>query len=177
MSNGEQTNTESPDIIEEIIPGKNDDYNNKSINQNNNNNQPAFIEKYNEKEAALDVIHDMEDSTKSIDRDTDKAQNKVSLNTTAIVDAQEQTTKEITENYLELQKYNIDSFQSIFIPYFQNVQNQFWSNQEFFQGISKMYYRWFNNYAENMLTFSKKWNNIAFTKAGYFNSEINKATR
>ena len=180
MSNSEQTNTESPDIIEEIIPGKNDDYNNKSINQNNNNNQKPFIENYNEKESALAVIEEAtEDSTKSIDRDTDKAQNQISLNTTAIIDAQEQTktTKEITENYLELQKYNIDSFQSIFIPYFQNVQNQFWSNQEFFQGISKMYYRWFNNYAENMLTFSKKWNNIAFTKAGYFNSEINKATR
>jgi len=174
MSNGEQTNTESPDIIEEIIPGKNDDYNNKSINQNNNNNQPAFIEKYNEKEAALDVIHDMEDSTKSIDRDTDKAQNQISLNTTAIIDAQEQTktTKEITENYLELQKYNIDSFQSIFIPYFQNVQNQFWGNQEFFQSISKMYYRWVNNYAENMFAFSKMWNNIAFPNAGFFNTEI-----
>ena len=173
MSNNDRNETTSPDIIEEIIPGKNDDYNNKSINQNNNNNQQPFIENYNEKESALAVIEEAtEDSTKSIDRDTDKAQNKVSLNTTAIVDAQEQTTKEITENYLELQKYNIDSFQSIFIPYFQNVQNQFWGNQEFFQSISKMYYRWVNNYAENMFAFSKMWNNIAFPNAGFFNTEI-----
>jgi len=106
MSNGEQTNTESPDIIEEIIPGKNDDYNNKSINQNNSdNNQPPFIENYNEKEAALAVIEEAtEDSTKSIERNTDEARNQMSHYGQAISYAQEQTaqvTKELAENYMK----------------------------------------------------------------------------
>ena len=54
MSSKDETKT--PDIIEEIIPGKNDDYNDKSANLNNNNNQPPFIENYDEKESAQAVI-------------------------------------------------------------------------------------------------------------------------
>ena len=34
--------TESPDIIEEIIPGKNNDSSDKSNNQNNNNNPTIY---------------------------------------------------------------------------------------------------------------------------------------
>ena len=68
--------TESPDIIEEIIPGKNNDYNDKSINQNNNNNQQPFIENYNEQESAQAVIEASEESKKSIERNVDKAGNQ-----------------------------------------------------------------------------------------------------
>ena len=64
MSNNDKNETKTPDIIEEIIPGKNDDYNNKSINQNNNNNQQPFIENYDEKESALAVIETTEDYQK-----------------------------------------------------------------------------------------------------------------
>jgi hypothetical protein len=47
MSNNDKNKAQSPDIIEEIIPGKNDIYNDKSINQNSNNNQHPFVENYN----------------------------------------------------------------------------------------------------------------------------------
>ena len=176
MSNNDTNETTSPDIIEEIIPGKNDDYNNKSVNLNNNKNQQPFIENYNEKESAQAVIEEAtEDSTKTIRRNTDEARNQMSHYGQVISSAQEQTaqaTKEIAENYVKFQEQVLNSFQSILMPYYQNVQNQLSNNQEFFQSISKMYYRWVNNYAENMFAFSKMWNNIAFPNAGFFNTEI-----
>ena len=181
MSNNDQTNTDSPDIIEEIIPGKNDDYANKSINENDSdNNQPPIIENYNEKEAALAVIEDTEESTKSVERNMDKARNQISRHNKAIIDTQEKTvqsSREIAENYVKFQERAINSFQSVFIPYFQNVQNQLWNNQEFFQSLSKMYYRWVNNYTENVVAFSRMWNDIAFKNTGFFNTEINKANK
>jgi hypothetical protein len=44
MSSNDINETESPAIIEEIIPGKNNDSIDKNINRNNNNNQQSLIE-------------------------------------------------------------------------------------------------------------------------------------
>ena len=46
MYNSENNETESPAIIEEIIPGKNTDHNDKSLNQDNSNNRQSYIQKY-----------------------------------------------------------------------------------------------------------------------------------
>jgi hypothetical protein len=61
MYKGDKNEIKSPAIIEEIIPGKNSDSNDKSINQKNNNNQQSFIENYNEKESALAAIETKEE--------------------------------------------------------------------------------------------------------------------
>ncbi len=178
MSNNDKNETESPDIIEEIIPGKNNDYNDKSINQNNINNQQSFIENYDEDEAAHAVIKVSEESKKTIERNTDEVRNQIPRYTQAINDTQKQTaqtTKALAENYLEIQKQAINSFQSIFIPYFENVQNQLWSNQHVFRSIQEMYSTLVSNYTENVLAFSKMWNDIAFSNEGLFKSATNKA--
>ena len=84
-----------------------------------------------------------EDSTKSIERNTDEARNQMShygqVISSSTQEQTAQTTKEIAENYMEFQKQALNSFQSIFMPYFQNVQNQLRNNQEFFKSISEMY--------------------------------------
>ena len=119
--------TESPDIIEEIIPGKNNDYNTKPITQNNNNNQQSFIENYNEQESAQAVIEASGESEKSMKRNVDEAADQIPRYVRTIVETQEQTaqaTKDIAENYLEYQKQAINSFQSVFAPYFENVHDQ-----------------------------------------------------
>ena len=169
---------ESPDIIEEIIPGKNNDYNDKSINQNNNNNQQLFIENYDEKESAQNVIESSEESNETIERNIEEVRNQTPRHTQAINDTQKQTaqaTKALAENYLELQKQAINSFQSIFVPYFENVQNQLWNNQHFFMSMPEMYSRVIGNYTESVLAFSKIWNDIAISNAGFFKNAINKA--
>ena len=177
MSNNDKNETESPDIIEEIIPGKNNNYNDKSINQNNINNQQSFIENYDEDEAAHSVINVSEESKKTIERNTDEVRNQIPRYTQAINDTQKQTaqvTKALAENYLEIQKQAINSFQSIFIPYFENVQNQLWSNQHVFRSMPDMYSKLVSNYTEIVLAFSKLWNDIAFSNAGLIRSATNK---
>ena len=128
-NNNNNYETESPAIIEEIIPGKNTDYSDKSLNKNNNNNQQPFIENYNEQESAQAVI---DSSEESMVRDTNESANQIPRYSQSTAHTQEQstqTTREISENYLGFQRQAIDSFQSAFIPYFQNIQNQFWNNQ------------------------------------------------
>ncbi len=181
MSSKDRNETESPDIFEEIIPGKNNNYNDKSINQNNNNNQQSSIENYNEKESAQNVIEvtgESGESKKTMDRNTNEPGEKISRDSQAITNIQEQTgqaTRDITGNYLDLQKQAIDSFQSVFMPYFQNVNNQLWNSQEFFKSISEMYSRLVSNYTESAIAFGRMWNDIAITNAGLFRNAATKA--
>ena len=178
MSNNDVNELESPDIIEEIIPGKNNDDNNKSTSQNTNNNQQSSIENYDEEESALEVLEASEESLKNIEKNTDEASNQTHRYTEDITRTQEQTaqtTTALAENYLEFQKQAINSFQSVFMPYFKNVQNQIWNNQDFFRTIPEMYSRLVSNYTESVIAFSKMWNDIAFSNASVLKNALNKS--
>lgn len=132
-NNDKNNETESPAIIEEIIPGKNTDHNDKSLNQDNSNNRQSYIQKYKEQEAAKEVIGATEEPRKAIERNTGEYASKIPRYSQVIINKQEQTvqaTREITEVYLELQKQTLNSFQKVFQPYFQNIQRQLLSNQE-----------------------------------------------
>jgi len=178
VSNKNDNNeTESPDIIEEIIPGKNNDSIDKSINQNNNNNQQSLIENYNEHEAAQAVIETSEESKRTVERNTIESGNQFPRDGQTISDIQKhtaQTSREISESYLELQKQAINSFQTVFMPYFHSVQDQLWNNQEYFKSISGMYFRLASNYTESVFALSRMWNDIAFTNASLFKPSANK---
>ena len=177
MSTDDKKETESPDIIEEIIPGKNNDDNDTSMNQNNNDNHQPFIENYNEEQSAQSVLEVSEESKESIERNTEEGSNRAHHYIQANTDTQEQTsqaTKALAENYLEFQNQVINSFQSVFMPYLENVQRQFWNNQVFFRSIPEMYSRLISNYAESAIAFSKMWNDIAFANARPFRNAINK---
>src|SRR5918994_846819 len=153
--------TESPEIIEEIIPGKNNDDNVKSMNQNNNDNHQPFIEDYNEEQSAQSVLEVSEEYKENIEKNTEEASDRARQNIQAITDSQEQTsqaTKALAENYLELQNLVINSFQSVYMPYLENIQRQFWNNQDFFRSIPEMYSRLISNYAESTIALSKMWN-------------------
>ena len=178
MSSSDKNNTESPDIIEEIIPGKNNDYNDKSINQNNSNNQQSSIENYDEEESAQAVIEASEESIKTLERNTDKALNQIPRYSKAITNNQEQTTqatKVIAENYLEYQKQAFNSFQSVFMTYYENVRNQLWNNQEFFKRIPETYSRVVSMYTENAIIFNRILNDMIFSNMNYFINAINEA--
>ncbi|MDN5846769.1 MAG: hypothetical protein L0H53_10905 [Candidatus Nitrosocosmicus sp.] len=180
MSNNDKTETGSPDIIGDIIPGKNKNNNLTGTSQSNNNNQQSFNINYDEEQSARSVSKALQESSKSIERDTNAAANQIPNYTQAITDVQEQTaqtTREIAENYLEFQKKAINSFQSVFRPYFQNVQNQLWNNQKFFKSIPEMYSRLVGNYTESAIAFSKMWNDIAFSNVGRFKNATNKANQ
>jgi len=178
VSNKNDNNkTESPDIIEEIIPGKNNDSIDKSINLNNNNNQQSLIENYNEHEAAQAVIEATEESKRTVERNVIESRNQFPRYGQTISDIQKhtaQTSREISESYLELQKQAINSFQTVFMPYFHSVQDQLWNNQEYFKSISGMSFRLASNYTESVLALSRMWNDIAFTNMSLFKTAVNK---
>ena len=175
MSKNVKNESESPDIIEEIIPGKNTDYSDKSLNKNNNNNnnQQPFIENYNEQESAQAVI---DSSEESMVRNTNESANQIPRHSQSTAHTQEQstqTTRETSENYLGLQRQAIDSFQLAFMPYFQNFQNQLWSNQEYFKSLTSMYSRLASNYAESVITFSRIFNELSSSNMNFLRGVIN----
>ena len=150
MSNNDKNKSQSPDIIEEIIPGKNDNHTNKPVNHNStSNNQQPFIENYDEKEAAKAVIETTEPTA--------------------------QSNKNISENSVELQRQMLDSFQSAFLPNIQNVQNQLSNNQEFIKSMSEMYFRLVNNYTESAIALYRMWNDIAFTNMCIYKNAVCKS--
>jgi hypothetical protein len=187
MSNNDKNETESPAIIEEIIPGKNND---KTINpSSNNNNQKPIIENYNEEDSAQAVIEATEEPKKSIEKIMTEAKNQStpqynnqSIAAAAAAGSQEQTSqtsqtsRDITNNYLELQKEAIDSFQSAFIPYFQNTQNQFWNNQGYFKSISEMYSRLANNYIESAMALSRMWSDVMSSNMNFLKNANNSSS-
>jgi len=175
MSN-DKNKTDSPDIIEEIIPGKNTDYNDKSINPNNSNNLQSFVEDYNEEESAQAVINASADSKRTMETSTEEARNQIPRFAQAITDTHEQAAqaaKEIAENYMEYQKRVFNSFRPVYTPFFENLHNQSWNNQEFFRIIPEMYSRMISIYTENLIAFGRILNDIAFSNIGYYRSAVN----
>jgi len=178
MSDNDKIETESNNIIEDTIPGKNKDYNKKSSYQINNNNKQSFDNNYNLEQSTQSVNNALEESKRSIERNTDEAINQIPRFAQAITDTQEQTaqaTKDIAENYLEYQKQAINSFQSVFAPYFENVHDQIWNNLEFFRRIPEIYSRLISSYTENVIAFSRIFNDIAFSNIGFFKNAVNEA--
>ena len=179
MSKSDKNETSSPDIIKELIPGKNDNYNDKPVDQSSNNKQQPFIENYNEKEAAKAVIEATEESKKNVvESNTYKAENQIPLLAKDITDTMEQTAqsnKNISENSVQLQRQMMDSFQSAFLPNIQNVQNHLSNNQEFVKSMSEMYFRLVNNYTESAIALYRMWNDIAFTNVCIYKNAVSKA--
>jgi flagellar biosynthesis/type III secretory pathway protein FliH len=164
-------------------PGDNKDnsYNQKiNYQSSNNDNYRQLSSDFNNnlEKSAQSVNQALEESKRSIERNTDEARNQIPRYAQAITDAQEQTTqatKEIAENYLEYQKQAINSFQSVFSPYFENVHNQLWNNQDFYRRIPEIYSKIISNYTENTIALSRVINDIAFSNVNLFKNAVNEA--
>jgi hypothetical protein len=178
MSNNDKNEAQSPDIIEEIIPGKNDNYNDNHVNQSSNNNQQPFIENYNEKEAAQSVLETSKESEKTAEKSFDNLKNQIPYYAQTVTDMQQQmaqATKEIAENFLEYHNQALHSFQSIFMPYFENAYNQLSNNQEFFTRIPETYSRMISSYTENAFVFNRIFNEMILSNIALFTNAINEA--
>ncbi|VFJ14342.1 hypothetical protein [Candidatus Nitrosocosmicus franklandus] len=165
MSSINENETESSAIIKEIIPGKNNDFNEKSISQNdnsNNNNPIPSIQRYDEQESAQAVTEFLDEKEKLMNKSTNEAEdhtpnsNQATINNTRKV--MNHASKDTRESHLEIQKQFPDPFQSIFTPYFQNTQNQFKNNQDYFNNILELYGKIVNNYVESALAFNTIFN-------------------
>ena len=175
MSN-DKNKTDSPDIIEEIIPGKNNDYKDKSIYQTSNNSQQSFSNNYDLEQTTQSVKKALEDSKRIIEKSREETRNQIPRFAQAITDTHEQAAqaaKEIAENYMEYQKRVFNSFRPVYTPFFENLHNQSWNNQEFFRIIPEMYSRMISIYTENLIAFGRILNDITFSNIGYYRSAVN----
>jgi len=141
---------------------------NTSINTNINNNQQDFNESVNR---ALDQTKD------NINRSIQESKNQIPHYNTIVNNYQEQTlqaVKEITENYIESQKSIINSFQSAWRPFNQNINTNInsWNSPE---AVANAYSRLVSTYADNAVTYLRTTNSIIFSNITSMKSVMQQA--
>ena len=109
-------------------------------------------------------IENVLDETKNKIRQTTKeAQKEIPQYTQMYGDIQEEsikTTREIAYNYKESQKEIINTYQSVWTPYLENV-NRFWDNWWISpKGLAETYGAVTNSFAENMMSAIRLANNV-----------------
>jgi vacuolar-type H+-ATPase subunit H len=86
--------------------------------------------KNKDKEIAEMIDTTLEETKSSVNKTTNEAKKEVPKYTKAVTEYQEETiqaTQDIAESFLESQKQVISSTQSLWTPYFENMQNMYWS--------------------------------------------------
>src|SRR6185437_14660950 len=141
---------------------------NTSINTNINNNQQDFNESVNR---ALDQTKD------NINRSIQESKNQIPHYNTIVNNYQEQTlqaVKEVTESYIESQKSIINSFQSAWRPFNQNINTNInsWNSTE---AVANAYSRLVSTYADNTVTYLRTTNSIIFSNITSMKSVMQQA--
>src|SRR3954470_13395145 len=139
-----------------------------SYNVNNQNNQQDVNESVNR---ALDQTKD------NINRSIEESRNQIPHYNNIVNSYQEQTlqaVKEITENYIESQKSIINSFQSAWRPFNQNINTNIntWNSPE---AVANAYSRLVSAYADNAVTYLRTTNSIIFSNMDTMKSVMQQA--
>lgn len=107
------------------------------------------------------------DETKdNIKRTLEEARREIPRNTQVINDYQEhslQTTREITDNYVESQKEIVKLYQSTWVPYVESVYG--WASPLW---AAEIYSRTVNNFADNVIAATRIANNAIFATVKAF---------
>jgi hypothetical protein len=142
---------------------------NFSYNVNNqNNNQQDFTDSINR---SLDQTKD------NINRSIDESKKQIPRFNDIVNNYQEQalqTTKEISENYIESQKSIIHSLQSSWRPYQQNFNSKV-SGCMSPDAAANAYSRWVSNVADNAVSALRTTNNMIFSSLDAWKSTLQHA--
>src|SRR6476619_1678611 len=133
-----------------------------------NNNQQDVNESVNR---ALDQTKD------NINRSIEESKNQIPQYNNIVNNYQEQTmqaAKEITEHFIESQKSIINSFQSAWGPFNQNINTNInsWNSPE---AVANAYSRLVSTYADNAVTYLRTTNNIIFSNIDSMKSVMQQA--
>src|SRR6185312_5573927 len=133
-----------------------------------NNNQQDVNESVNR---ALDQTKD------NINRSIEESRNQIPHYNNIINSYQEQTlqaVKEITEHFIESQKSIINSFQSAWRPFNQNINTNInsWNSPE---AVSNAYSRCVGNIADNTVTYLRTTNNLLFASLDAYKTTMQHA--
>src|SRR6478609_8625632 len=128
-------------------------------------------------ETTTSTASSLSEQRRSVERAIDETRREIPRNTEAINDYQEhtlQTTKEITDSYLDSHKEIIKSFQSVWVPYVENIRAVFWDNWGSPQRITEIYTRTVSNCADNTIAATRIANNAIFANMGAFRTFIDR---
>jgi hypothetical protein len=129
-----------------------------------------------EEEEQHHAINQALDETKdNIRKTTDEARSQIPRYTQSVNDYQEQTiqaAREIADNYLESQKEIINSFQSVWSPYAENLFTTNWMSP---RNIAELYANMISSFANNMIAATRLTNNIIFANMEAFKTSIQQA--
>ena len=143
-----------------------------SYNTNTQNNNQQQQQDVNESvNRALDQTKD------NINRSIEESRNQIPHYNNIVNSYQEQTlqaVKEISENYIESQKSIINSFQSAWRPFNQNINTNIntWNSPE---AVANVYSRLVSTYADNAVTYLRTTNNIIFSNIESMKSVMQQA--
>src|SRR6476646_9041669 len=143
-------------------------YNNKSSNNNNDNNTSFSYNVNNQNNDNQDfsqsVNRSLDQTKDNINRSIDESRKQIPRFNDIVNNYQEQalqSTKEISEKYIESQKSLISSFHSAWAPYQRNVSITVnsWNSPE---AVANAYSRWVSNVADNTVAALRTTNNLVF---------------
>jgi hypothetical protein len=117
------------------------------------------------KEVRENINITLDETKSSVHKTTEEAKKQVPQFTKAINDYQEESieaTRDIAENFLESQKQVINSYQSLWVPYMENVQNMYWSNWASPNSMTENYTRAVSNITDSTIAATRLANNLMF---------------
>ena len=120
-------------------------------------------EKNKEVRENIDITLDETKST--VRKTTEEAKKQIPQFTKAVNECQEQSieaTRDIAENFLESQKQVINSYQSLWVPYMENVQNTYWSYWASPNRMTENYTRAVSNITGSTIAATRLANNFVF---------------
>src|SRR5215831_16019417 len=118
----------------------------------------------------------IEETKDNLKKTIDEARREIPRNTEAINNYQEhtlQTTKQITDSYLDSPKEIIEPIQSIWIPYVDSTRPVFWDNWAS-ERVTEIYARTVSNCADNAVATTRIANNAIFANMGAFRTFIDR---
>ena len=146
-----------------------DDTTKTSLTQTQQQQQREEEEQHHQIDRALDETKD------NIRKTIDDARSQIPRYTQAVNDYQEQTiqaAREIADSYLESQKKVIDSFQSAWSPYTENLFRTNWMSP---RSIAELYANIVSSFANNMITAIRLTNNMISANMDAFKTSVQQA--
>jgi hypothetical protein len=117
------------------------------------------------KEVREDINISLDETKSSVRKTTEEAKKQVPQFTKAINEYQEESieaTRDIAENFLDSQKQVINSYQSLWVPYMENVQNTYWSYWASPDRMTEKYTRAVSNITDSTIAATRLANNFMF---------------
>src|SRR5918912_442159 len=120
----------------------------------------------------------LDETRDNIRKATDEARKEVPRYTQAVNDYQEQTiqaSREIADTYVESQKEIINSIQSAWIPFVENVYGVFWNYWISPRRLTEVYARAVSSVADNTIAVTRLANNTVFANMEAFRTSVQHA--